>query len=40
MNNHVKVQKLTTIPLAKGDVRHILKKSDESYNGFGEAYCS
>ena len=40
MNNHVKIQKLATIPLAKGDVRHILKKSDESYNGFGEAYFS
>ena len=34
----VTLTQLTKIYHPKGDIFHVLKKSDESYKGFGEAY--
>jgi dTDP-4-dehydrorhamnose 3,5-epimerase len=36
----VKLTPLKRIPTGKGDVFHAMKASEESFNGFGEAYFS
>ena len=38
--NGVKTSSLSIIDTNGGDVMHAMKKSDEGYSGFGEAYFS
>ena len=40
MKNNYKISKLKIFSAEAGDVLHAMKKSDEGYNGFGEAYFS
>ncbi len=40
MLNHVKLSKLSIIQTKGGNILHALKKSDNGFSGFGEAYFS
>lgn len=40
MINEITINKLRQIPVAGGDIFHLLKKSDPEFLGFGEAYIS